>query len=284
MRDLGWYSAIGHAFRVEAEGMVADILHESLSDMRMADNVHDGHEPVLKAQQFDDEWSITWDGHARYEGSDRQVAVYDCLVAINVYAARVAARNGMAVLHGGAVDIGGTAVAFVGHSGAGKSTLTAAMVREGHAYLADEVVALDDLIVQPFHRPIGLRARGGRVIGVDLPDGSPSIAHPHRIGGVGALAGPRPLGAIVLLRRQEERVASATLHPVRQAQALFELTNQTLGATDVERAMFRRLDRLVRTVPLYELHYSEVASAIGVVENLAVDASDAPTVAGGRTL
>lgn len=52
--------------------------------------------------------------------------------------------NGRVVLHGSAVVIDGVAVATIGPSGAGKSTTAAALVRQGAALLADDVVAIAD--------------------------------------------------------------------------------------------------------------------------------------------
>ncbi len=97
---------------------------------------------------------------------------YDSLIVLNHHAATTATALGRTVLHGGAVDIAGRAIVVVGHSGAGKSTLTAALTRAGHAYLADEVVAIDDdLVVDAFHRPLGLRSGGLTALGLDIPAG-----------------------------------------------------------------------------------------------------------------
>jgi hypothetical protein len=50
--------------------------------------------------------------------------------------------RGVTCLHASAVAFGETAVAFVGSEGAGKSTTAAALARQGHAILSDDVVAL----------------------------------------------------------------------------------------------------------------------------------------------
>ena len=50
--------------------------------------------------------------------------------------------RGVTCLHASAVAAGGEAIAFVGPPGAGKSTTAALFVREGHAALADDIVAL----------------------------------------------------------------------------------------------------------------------------------------------
>lgn len=51
--------------------------------------------------------------------------------------------RGEQVFHGGAVEVGGQAVAFLAPSGRGKSTLTTAFARRGHAFLSDDCLHLD---------------------------------------------------------------------------------------------------------------------------------------------
>jgi hypothetical protein len=51
-------------------------------------------------------------------------------------------QRGFLVLHASAVEINEIAVAFIGDKGAGKSTTAAAFNAEGHALLADDVVAV----------------------------------------------------------------------------------------------------------------------------------------------
>jgi hypothetical protein len=48
-------------------------------------------------------------------------------------------QRGLLPLHANAIEIGGRAVAFMGHSGAGKSTMAAWFLDRGHRILADDV-------------------------------------------------------------------------------------------------------------------------------------------------
>jgi hypothetical protein len=48
-------------------------------------------------------------------------------------------QRGLLPLHANAIEIGGRAVAFMGHSGAGKSTMAAWFLDRGHRVLADDV-------------------------------------------------------------------------------------------------------------------------------------------------
>lgn len=53
-------------------------------------------------------------------------------------------RRGIVPLHAGAVEIDGSAVAFLGPPGAGKSTLVASLAGLGHPVLTDDVLALSE--------------------------------------------------------------------------------------------------------------------------------------------
>ena len=52
-------------------------------------------------------------------------------------------RTGKLVIHAGAVDIDGNAVAFIGDTGRGKSTLAAAFAVAGHRFLSDDSLVVE---------------------------------------------------------------------------------------------------------------------------------------------
>ena len=269
MSRAGRCVVFGSHFDVVADEPLAGEVLESLGDLRVtgseSESVSD--EPHrLRVRVESDVWTVSWNGFDRYCGRDPDLALYDALIAINVHAARTAAEAGFTVLHGGAVTVGKRAVAVVGPSGAGKSTFTTAMVRAGHPYVADEVVAIDDdIMVQAFHRPIGLRRQGAEAIGITIPDGPYGQIHPYRVGVNEQLGGASPLALVLLLARDVAAV-SPRLEQLSPAAALFNLANQTLGATGLERQMFFRLDALVRRVRVCELHYANPAQAGALVE------------------
>ena len=63
-------------------------------------------------------------------------------------------QRGLLPLHANAIDIGGRAVAFMGHSGAGKSTMAAWFLDRGHRVLADDVcVVVPDAAGVPLAYP-----------------------------------------------------------------------------------------------------------------------------------
>lgn len=69
-------------------------------------------------------------------------------------------RQKRLVLHGSAVALGGSAVAFLAVSGKGKSTLAASFATSGHQFLTDDALQLeargDTYFVQPSHPSIRL--------------------------------------------------------------------------------------------------------------------------------
>lgn len=226
----------------------------------------------LAVHRHGDIWTVRWDGDDSYRGPKADMALYGALIELNHHASRRATELGHAVLHGGAVAIAGVVVAVVGHSGAGKSTLTTALTQHGHPFVADEVVAVGDgLGVAPFHRPIGLRAGGAARLGVGVADGPYEQTFPYHV--AGPLGGGEPLALVAILRRCDDPI-DARFDDLTEAEALFALSNQTLGATEFERNVFRRLDRLVRRVRTVELHYHDVADAVALLETFAADHAD----------
>jgi hypothetical protein len=271
MSRSGRHVVFGSHFEVVADEPLAAEILESLGDLRTVESAsRPGEWHRLCVRLASGDWTVTWDDYERYSGPEPDLALYDALIAINVHAARIAAEVGHTVLHGGAVIVGGRAVAVVGHSGAGKSTFTTAMARAGHPYLADEVVAIDDdLVVHAFHRPIGLRRGGAEAIGATIPDGPYAQIHPYRVGANDHLGTAAPL-ALALLLARDDATSTPRLERLTPAAALFNLANQTLGATNLERQMFRRLDALVRRVPVCQLHYADLVDARRLVEDILV--------------
>ena len=80
-------------------------------------------------------------------------------VATELNQMAVAGSVGSILLHAGAVERDGRAVVVVGESGRGKSTLTAALVRDGFAYLTDELVQIDPVTLRVAPVPEGHRPR-----------------------------------------------------------------------------------------------------------------------------
>ncbi len=210
-----------------------------------------------------DLWKVSVTGGSAV--TDVAGGLADSIVSINRCAATsVAATH--AVLHAGAFEVNGHAVAVTGVSGAGKSTLTAAAVLGGHGYLADEVTAVSaDGMVRPYYRPIGLRAFGAASIGIEIPVNpldAFSEVYPLRASEQGRLADAVPLRLVAFVHRRPGPVEIAT---VSAADALVRLTSLSLGTDGLERSMFRRLDRLVREVEVVIVSFEDSSAAVDVL-------------------
>lgn len=263
MTLVGQFAALDAVVELHAPRSIAALLAAALGDLAV-----DGA-PTARVDIRRDlrgRWSVRTDGETSpLADGGADLGLYEAIGSLSDLAARGAADSGV-VLHASCADVGGTAVAMAAASGAGKSTLAAALALAGHGFLADEVTAVaPDGAVRPFHRPIGLRPGGAAAVGVAIPDGPYDYTYPLRIGGRAPLSPGAPLGAVVLVRRGN---GPGGVRRLDSAQALFQLANMTLGTTGHERSMFRRLEKLVHSVPIHELSYQDVADGVGMVEDL----------------
>ncbi|MBE9005839.1 hypothetical protein IQ259_12460 [Fortiea sp. LEGE XX443] len=83
-------------------------------------------------------------------------------------------QRGLFVLHGSAVEVNGSAIAFVGKSGWGKSTIAAALHANGHQIITDDVVAISTetgaFKVFPAYPQLKLFPEVAEVLGHDQSD------------------------------------------------------------------------------------------------------------------
>jgi hypothetical protein len=114
------------------------------------------------------------------------------------------------VLHASAVDVGGVAVAFVGHSGMGKSTLAALLCAAGSRLVTDDVLRVDDEDTRPLARlgttELRLRPAARRVTAAfdRSPDARTSADSRHVLRLPDDAADRLPLGAIVIPQPSRE--------------------------------------------------------------------------------
>jgi hypothetical protein len=118
--------------------------------------------------------------------------------------------RGLLFVHAAAVEMAGCATMIVGAPGAGKTSLAALLVRDGAAYLSDEVALLDPAsgLLHPFALPLAVKPWTAKAIGR-----MPAARRVAAEAGVRYLlpdrrsTGPVPLGTVVVLD-PEQRSAS----------------------------------------------------------------------------
>lgn len=170
------------------------------------------------------------------------------------------------VLHGGAVEINGTAVAFLGVSGRGKSTLTASFATAGYQFLTDDGLQLEatksNHMAKASHPSIRLWDDSRKQLIPDSVEQSPPIDYTPKSR---LLAGesvphctePAPLKAIYFLGDgTEDNVAIKVVSP---RNAMIELVKHSFLLDIEERAMlnhhFSQLTDLVSKVKCFSLDY-----------------------------
>ena len=274
--DAGSFEAGGIAFRIETNRPeLAARISDAFRDLQVADGgstpvvfeaLHRGTPPPANP------WEVWRDGEPRQMTlADSYVVTY-LLWEINRL---MFERTGDRVhLHGAALVRDGRALVLAGRSLAGKSTLAGWLTHRGWGFLTDEAALVDPdtLTVSPYWRPIGVRRPGplDAIVGDDGPGRRQSdlLVPASRLG---SLAPAAPLACIAFPRLTRREPGSLT--PVAPAAALMELTQHFPGLVAGGRAGFRRLARLVETIPAYMLNFYDLDEAERMLHRLLRGAS-----------
>lgn len=170
-------------------------------------------------------------------------------------------QRGLLPLHAAALEIEGRAVAFAATSGGGKSTLAATLGARGHAFLSDDVTAVELEGEQPRIRasyPLmkltpRSQQRLGRA-GEDAPLVNPDEDKRAFDVRVALPEGSRAFDRLYVIE-DGERVA---IEPIARGDALFLLLRHSHRSALLHHAagaaeMMRRCARVAERVPLYRL-------------------------------
>jgi hypothetical protein len=170
-------------------------------------------------------------------------------------------QRGFLVLHASAVALNGSGVGFLGGSGWGKSTLAAAFQANGHALIADDVIAVktgEDTApcVFPAFPQIKLWPEAAQAIGADpqalIPLQSNFAKRAHRVRETFSLE-PYPLTRLYILAEHDQ--PQPEIIGLAPQAALLELVRYSflarlLPATGASEAHFRQCARLAQRVPV----------------------------------
>lgn len=269
----GSFAAGGITFTVETNRpRFAELVGDVFRDLRVADS---GPSPVVfevlhrGTPPPSNPWGVWRDGEPRaMTVADSYVLIYLLWEISRLMFERTGER---VHLHGAALVHNGRAVVLAGRSRAGKSTLAAWLTHKGWGFLTDEAALVEPqtLIVSPFWRPINVRRPGPlESILVNRRSEAAEVLVPAST--IGVLAPAAPLASIAFPYFAAEK--KAALGPLSPAAALMELTQHFPGLIAGGRAGFRRLARLVESVPAYILEYHELDDAERVLRILVTEA------------
>lgn len=186
-------------------------------------------------------------------------------------------RQRRLVLHGSAVEIDGTAVAFIARSGSGKSTLAASFAVSGHPFLSDDTLLIESdaqglLRVEPSHPSIRLWD-DARATLLPQAETAPQVDHTPKArllagDGVPFCSAARPLSRIYVLNPggADDLVRIA---PLSRRDALVHAASNCFLLDVHEKAGLRehhcRLVALIAQVPVHTLSYPRRFEALPAV-------------------
>lgn len=206
--------------------------------------------------------------------SDQSLAIAAMLSAID-RAAVASIVGDRLVLHAAAATAPSGTVLLLGPSGAGKTTMTAALVRSGFGYIADEIVAFDhgETTPQPYHKAISLKGSSRwlfpdlrNALGTASDAGSSQLWHvPIDAIRSGARSEGAPITMIVELRY--DAAAVTTLEPMAGRDALASIIANCFSGDRLDGESFSSASALAGAAPAYRLVFSDLVPACRLVHD-----------------
>lgn len=183
-------------------------------------------------------------------------------------------QRGILILHGSAVEVGGTAVAFLGSEGAGKSTTAAALHARGHGVVADDVVAIQMEGGAPHVRAAYPQLNVWPDTAASLDHDPSTMPRLHARIEKRAFAAdrfplePLPLSRIYVLRRG----ASSEIERLRPQEALIELIRHSYGVRRLQKSTptkhFKQCAGMAATVGVHSLTVRPALSELSCLASL----------------
>jgi hypothetical protein len=187
------------------------------------------------------------------------------------------------LFHAGAIEADGVGILLPGASGSGKSTLVAGLVRRGHGYLTDELVAVDMENGQllPYPKPITVKPGSFGVLGDMGPDVRPLSGHRPWVGqewqvavgdDIGRRIGAACAPGVVVLPHYDANAETA-LTPLSDTDAFFALALHAVNLIHHGSEGTRVLGQLAKGCQCFSLTMSDLDEAC----RLLTDVVSAPT-------
>lgn len=178
--------------------------------------------------------------------------------------------RGLLFVHAAAVEMKGRGYVLVGAPGAGKTAAAAVLVRDGAAYLSDEVGLIDPRTgaLYPVAVPLAVKPWTARAVRL-----LPPVRQVWAEAGVKYLLpsrraeGPTPLGAVILLDPTRPAVESAELPRAEMLLALSQQPSSFRQRPRLESA-FAGFVRLLRTAQCLRVGSAVPSDAAAVIASL----------------
>jgi HprK-related kinase A len=182
-------------------------------------------------------------------------------------------------MHAAVVERNGHALVISGESGAGKSTLCAALVLDGWRLLSDEFALLDPDtgMLSALPRPVSLKNTSIEIIknrgrdlvfgpeGIDIEDAR--FVHMKPPASSVRRAAETVAPSVVIFPRWRSGTRTV-LAPVRKAQVLLRLADQSFNYNYLGVRGFEAIAGLARRVQGYELEYSDLDDVLPRIAGL----------------
>ncbi len=236
---------------------------------------------------------VTRDGQELARGQQWGDAVGWVVWDVNRSAAEAGADH--LLFHAGAIEVNGVGVLLPGASGSGKSTLSAGLVRHGHGYLTDELVALHLASgrLVPYPKPITVKAGSFGVLADMCPDvggepgRNPWAGQEWQVAvgeGTGRRIG-RPCAPVVVVVPRYASGAETVLTPLTETEAFFTLALHAVNLIPHGSDGSSALGRLARNCRCFSLTMSDLDEACRLVEDVVLaPAAGRPAVLGGTVV
>lgn len=175
--------------------------------------------------------------------------------------------RGATCLHASAVQIGGRAVALVGHSGSGKSSFAARLVADGYPLVTDDILPVtigqSGCIASPGYPRMKIRPDMAGPFATPAPEDSALGKHLQPVGqGWGCFADrPLPFAAAYLLERGDPLSVEASIEELNPGNRFVEMVRfsfcaRVVRSLGLEAIRFRGLGKIAERIAIYRFRYA----------------------------
>lgn len=265
------FQALGHRFAVRS------------MDAEMGRFINEIYAPCAVLDEPDVWYSIVQDGSASRSrkllfGSERLGTMDDESLVVryltwHVNRQVIEKSSRYVLLHAAAASRGGVGVVLPGQPEAGKTTLVAGLLRSGFRYLTDEAAAIDPdtMEIIPYPKPLTIDRGSWEVLADFAPETdersekyhqeqwhvNPAQRIPHSIS--------PPVQVHIVVFPRYEGGSATRLEPIRRAEAMVGLLQQTFKVHEQGERNLRLLARMLRTVQCFRLTSGDLSEACEVV-------------------